>query len=324
MSAPTIDRRKFLGRTAATAMAAGCVLVRDPVSAAAAPKSGTLNPVRVGAPVFGAPQDPEELALAHRKLGYRAAYCPGVKLNDTERIRDISTGFAKHDVVIAEVGRWCNLLEADADTRAANLGRVTEGLALADEIGARCCVDIAGSYNTDVWYGPHPDNLSQRFFDETIENARKIIDAVRPKRAKFCFEMMGWAIPDSADSYVKLLKAVDREAFAVHLDPCNLINSPSRFYQNGKVIEECFAKLGPWIASCHAKDVTWDVEMQIHFREVTLGTGSLDYKTYLRCLASLPGDPPPLMIEHMKGPEEYDKSRKHLFKLADEIGVSLG
>ena len=105
MSAPTIDRRKFLGRTAATAMAAGCVLVRDPVSAAAAPKSGTLNPVRVGAPVFGAPQDPEELALAHRKLGYRAAYCPGVKLNDTERIRDISTGFAKHDVVIAEVGR---------------------------------------------------------------------------------------------------------------------------------------------------------------------------------------------------------------------------
>lgn len=324
MSVRSIDRREFFKHTTATAMTAGCLLSRCPSPAAAAPKTGKLNPIRVGAPVFGAPQDPEELALAHRKLGYRAAYCPGVKLNDTERIRDISAAFAKHDVVIAEVGRWCNLLEADADKRAANLARVTEGLALAEEIGARCCVDIAGSYNTEVWYGPHLDNLSQRFFDESVENARKIIDAVKPKRAKFCFEMMGWALPDNADSYAKLLKAVDREAFAVHLDPCNLINSPSRFYQNAQVIEECFEKLGPWIVSCHAKDVTWDAEMQMHFREVTLGTGSLDYKTYLKCLASLPGDPPPLMIEHMKGAEEYDKSRRYLFEVADEIGVSTG
>jgi sugar phosphate isomerase/epimerase len=134
--------------------------------------------------------------------------------------------------------------------------------------------------------------------------------------------MMGWALPDSADSYVDLIKAVQRDAFAVHLDPCNLINSPTRFYENAKVIEECFQKLGPWIVSCHAKDVTWDVEMQMHFREVTLGTGSLDYKTYLKCLAALPGDAP-LMIEHMKDAGEYDKSRKFLFELADRIKVPV-
>jgi len=283
---------------------------------------GGLKPIRVGAPVFNAPQDPEELALAHKRLGYTAAYCPRVALDETDRIRDISRAFAKHDVVIAEVGRWCNLLEAKPDQRKENLQRVTDGLALADEIGARCCVDIAGSYNTKVWYGPHPENLSRRFFDEIVENARKIIDAVKPKRAKFCYEMMGWALPDSADSCVELVKAVQRDAFAVHLDPCNLINSPARFYQNAKVIEECFEKLGPRIVSCHAKDVTWDVEMQMHFREVTLGTGSLGYKTYLKCLAALPGDAP-LMIEHMKGAEEYDKSRKFLFDLADEIKVPV-
>ena len=136
--------------------------------------------------MFNAPQDPEGLALAHRKLGYRAAYCPGVGLNDKDRIRDIEQAFAKHDVVIAEVGRWCNLLDADPAKRAANLKTVTEGLALAEAIGARCCVDIAGSYNAEVWYGPHPDNLSPKFFDAAVENARKIIDAVKPKRAKFC------------------------------------------------------------------------------------------------------------------------------------------
>ncbi|MBL7038659.1 MAG: sugar phosphate isomerase/epimerase [Pirellulaceae bacterium] len=318
MNASPIDRRSFLKRAAAT----GCLLSQAAARGTAARQTEGLKPIRVGAPVFDAPQDPEELALAHRKLGYAAAYCPRVALDETDRIREISRAFAKHDVVIAEVGRWCNLLEAKPDQRKENLKRVTDGLALADEIGARCCVDIAGSYNTEVWYGPHPENLSRKFFDEIVENARKIIDAVKPKRAKFCYEMMGWALPDSADSYVELIKAVQRDAFAVHLDPCNLINSPARFYQNAKMIEECFEKLGPWIVSCHAKDVTWDVEMQMHFREVTLGTGSIDYKTYLKCLAALPGDAP-LMIEHMKGAEEYDKSRKFLFDLAGKIKVPV-
>jgi sugar phosphate isomerase/epimerase len=246
-----------------------------------------------------------------------------VSLDDADRIRAIREAFDKHDVVIAEVGRWCNLLEADPAKRAENLKKVTDGLALAEEIGALCCVDIAGSFNPKVWYGPHPKNVSQEFFDATVENARKIIDAVKPKRAKFSFEMMGWALPDSADSYVALIEAVDRDAFGVHLDPCNLVNSPRRLYQNTELLDECFDKLGPWIVSCHAKDVAWEVEMQVHFREVTLGTGELDYTTYLKRLAALPGDVP-LMIEHMKGPEEYDKSRRYLFELAEKIGVDFG
>jgi hypothetical protein len=44
--------------------------------------------------VFNMPKDPEGMALAHRKLGYRAAYCPGVALDDKERIRDIVAAVA--------------------------------------------------------------------------------------------------------------------------------------------------------------------------------------------------------------------------------------
>ena len=79
----------------------------------AAEETPAKHAVRLGGPVFDAPQDPEGLALAHRKLGYRAAYCPASALNDKDRIRDTAAAFAKHDVVIAEVGRWCNLLDAD-------------------------------------------------------------------------------------------------------------------------------------------------------------------------------------------------------------------
>jgi sugar phosphate isomerase/epimerase len=289
-------------------------------ASAAEPK---LQPIRLGAPAFAKIEDPEALALAHRKLGYRAAYCPGVALKDTDRIRALSEAFAKQDVVIAEVGRWCNLLDADPEKRRKNLEAVTEGLALAEAIGARCCVDIAGSFSATSWFGPHPENLSPQAFDAIVENARKIIDAVKPKRARFCYEMMGWALPDSPDSYVKLVKAVQRPAFGVHLDPCNLVNSPERFYHNTALLNECFDKLGQWIVSCHAKDLTWDVEMNVHFREVAPGKGSLDYATYLKRLAELPQNPP-LMIEHLSTAEEYAAARQHIFEVGRKAGLSFG
>ena len=86
-----------------------------------------------------------------------------------------------------------------------------------------------------------------------------------------------------------MVKAVARPAFGVHLDPCNAVNCPQRFYQSTVLLNECFDKLGPWIVSCHAKDLTWDIEMNVHFREVVPGTGTLDYGTFLRRLAELPG-----------------------------------
>ncbi len=219
-------RRVFLQESFAIASSAAFLAPGFVLSGQARGAEGGPRPIRLGGPAFAQTKDPEELALAHRKIGYRAAYCPNVPLTDTDRIRAFATAYAKHDVVIAEVGRWVNLLEADSDKRHKNLQTVTDGLALAEEIGALCCVDIAGSFSPTSWYGPNPDNLSKKHFDASVENARKIIDNVKPKRARFCYEMMGWAWPDSPEHCVKLIKAVDRKSFGAHLDVCNLINSP--------------------------------------------------------------------------------------------------
>jgi sugar phosphate isomerase/epimerase len=313
-----IRRRHFLQSAVGAVCAAGWTRSRPAL--AAAPARAATHPIRLGGPIFKPPHDPDELARAHRKLGYRAAYCPHIPLDDAQRIRDTARAFEHEGVILAEVGRWVNLLDADPQRRAANLKTVSDGLALAEAVGARCCVDIAGSFNPQVWFGPHPDNLSPRFFDAIVENARKIIDAVRPRRAKFSYEMMGWALPDGPDAYLKLIQAVDRPAFAVHLDPCNVVNCPRRFYVNRGLLNECFDKLGPWIVSCHAKDLAWDVEMNVHFREVLPGTGSLDYPTYLKRLAALPGDVP-LMLEHLKTAEEYDQAKKYIFATGGKAGV---
>lgn len=280
------------------------------------------NAIRLGGPIFLKSDDPEELAREHRRLGYSAAYCPKAATTDKERVRAIENAFRKADVVIAEVGAWKNMLDPDAVRRKANLEYVIERCALAEAVGARCCVDIAGSYNPDVWYGPNPKNLSREFFDATVQNCRTIIDTIKPKRTKFTIEMMGWNLPDSPDAYVDLIKAVDRPAFGVHLDVCNGINSPRRFYESSKYIEECFSKLGRWIVSCHAKDLKWIVELNVHFLEVVPGRGQVDYKSYLRGLAALPHQPP-LMLEHLKTAEEYDEGKQYIKRVGESIGVTF-
>jgi sugar phosphate isomerase/epimerase len=292
------------------------------ILAASAVQAQSRKSVRLGGPIFLKSDDPAELAREHRRLGYSAAYCPAAKSADTDRVRAIQNAFAAQNVAIAEVGAWVNMLDPDAEKRRKNLEYVTERMALAEAVGARNCVDIAGSYNPDYWYGANPKNLSKEFLDATVENCRHVIDAVKPKRSLFTIEMMPWSIPNGPDSYLELIRAVDRKQFGVHMDVCNAVNSPERFYRNGELISELFRKLGRWIASCHAKDLQWVPEYNVHFLEVTPGRGVIDYKTYLRSVAALAVDAP-LMLEHLKTPAEYDEGRGYIQKTAAEIGIAF-
>jgi sugar phosphate isomerase/epimerase len=305
-----ITRRTFLG-----AMVVAPLL---PTALAGA----AVRPIRLGGPIFLQSDDPVALAKEHRRLGYSAAYCPAATVNDAERIQAIRAAFAAENVVIAEVGAWRNMLDPDPQKRAANLTYVSERMALAEAVAARCCVDIAGSFNADVWYGPDPRNLSPEFFDLTVENCRKVIDAVKPKQTTFSIEMMGWNLPDGPDEYLRLIKAVDRPAFAVHMDVCNGVNSPRRFYDNAAFIRQCFATLGKWIVSCHAKDLAFIPELNVHFKEVIPGTGQIDYATYLRELSKLAVDAP-LMLEHLQKAEEYDQGREYIKSVGAKIGIGF-
>jgi sugar phosphate isomerase/epimerase len=251
-------RRSFIAMTAA--------------AAAGAPSLGAGTPVLLGGPIFLESDDPAALAREHRRLGYSAAYCPKIaSLKNPDLIRAIQKAYASENVCIAEVGAWKNMLDPDAEKRRQNLEYVVERCALAEAVGARCCVDIAGSYNPD--------------------------------------------------SYLELIHAVDRKAFGVHLDICNGINSPRRFYENTAYINECFSKLGPWIV-CHAKDLKWIVELNVHFLEVIPGRGQIDYKTYLQDLSKLKLQTP-LMLEHLATAAQYDEGREYIRRVGNLAGVTF-
>ena len=277
--------------------------------------------MRLGAPLFETVSDPEIWVAAVRRRGYRAAYCPVSADTDADTVQAYVTAAHRADIVIAEVGAWSNPISPDATERAAAIARCKTQLVLADHLGARCCVNIAGSRGTQ-WDGPHEDNFLPATFDQIVETVREILDAVSPIRTYYALETMPWAYPDSPESYLRLIAAIDRPRFAVHLDPANMINCPQRFFDNAGFIRECFAKLGPYIKTCHAKDIALTGRMTVHLDEVRPGLGRLDYSVFLQEASRLDPDLP-IMLEHLPTEEEYDLAAVYVRGVAADAGLAL-
>lgn len=277
--------------------------------------------MRLGGPVFGDASTPESWLEALQRHGYGAAYCP----LDHNAADDVVSAYvdaaARAHVTIAEVGAWSNPMGPDAEARKKAIEYCQAQLALADRVGARCCVNISGSRG-EPWDGPHPDNLTEATFDLIVETTRAIVDAVKPSRSWYTLETMPWMYPDSIESYERLIKAIDRDRFAVHFDPVNLVCSPQRYFGNGAMIREFVARLGNHIRSCHAKDIALATRLTTHLDEVRPGLGGLDYAAYLQSIDRLDPDVP-LMLEHLKEEQEYADAAAHLRNVARSEGLAF-
>ncbi len=312
MTTDRINRRTFLKTSSAAVLT---VAVSGGRSAEAAGGA-----IRLGGPLFAQHDSPESWVAALQAVGYRAAYCPLSPTADDATVNAYAAAAKRADITIAEVGAWSNPISPDEAQRNAALEKCRTHLALADRIGARCCVNIAGSRGAK-WDGHDPKNFTQETFDMIVETTRGIIDAVKPTRTFFTLETMPWAYPDSADSYLALFKAIARKQFAVHLDPVNLICSPQRYYGNAEIVRECFRKLGPHIRSCHAKDIILRPELTTHLDEARPGLGGMDYAVFLKELTRLPDAP--LMLEHLPNAEEYRLAAEHIRSVAKASNIPL-
>ena len=276
--------------------------------------------MRLGGPVFVEEMTPDRWIAALKMAGYSAAYCPLNADADAATIAAYVRTAADANIIIAEVGAWSNPLSLDNKERKAALDKCKTQLALAEKMGARCCVNISGS-RAELWDGPHPDNLTADTFALIVDVVREIIDAVKPTRTMYTLEPMPWMYPDTADSYLALLKAIDRPQFGAHIDMVNVVNSPRHYFNNADLIREWFHKLGPHIRSCHAKDTLISTQLTTHLDEVRTGLGYLDYRVLLTEINKLDPDTP-LMVEHLKTAEEYRLSAEYIRGIAQELDLT--
>jgi len=295
----------------AAALASGCALKSSGTNAKIQTKG-----LRLGGPVFEEYDGPDEWVREMKKLGYNAAYCPADADEDNDVVKAYENTAHKADIIIAEVGVWNNPLDPDDKKRKTAFGQCCKQLDLADRIGAKCCVNVCGNR------GDGAVNLTDETFDMIVEVVRAIVDEVKPTRSYYALETLPDRFPDSIESYVRLIKHIDRKGFAPHLDPVNLINCPRRYHYNGDLIRECFARLGPYIKSCHAKDIKMVPGFPVNLQECQPGLGKLDYATYLAEASKL-SPTPPLMLEHLETAGEYRDGAEYIRSVAKKIGLSF-
>lgn len=309
------NRRKFIKK--GVIMAAGMAAMSFR-SMKALPGSQADFPVRLGGPVPGEFSDPADWAAAVKKLGYSAAYCPLQPGAPEDLIRAYRAEASRNNIIIAEVGVWNNMLHDDEKTRKENLEKNMEALHLADRIGAVCCVNISGARG-EIWDGPYPGNYAKDTFDLIVENIRSIIDQVKPVYTFYTLEPMPYMLPDSPDSYLDLIKAIDRKQFAAHLDPVNMISSPQRYFNNAAFLKECFRKLGPYLKSIHAKDIIILPRLTVHLEERRPGLGALDYSVFLGEAAKFRDLP--FMMEHLETQDEYLLAAGYIRNIGEKNGI---
>ena len=266
-------------------------------------------------------ESPQQWVSLHRQWGFRVADCPVAIGAPADEIRSYSEAARRADIIIAQVGAWSNPISLDPEIREKGLEKSIQGLQLADEIRAICCVNAGGSLGEQL-KSEHPKNLTDATFSLIVDTVRHIIDEVKPQHAFYVLEPMPYTYPNSADSYLRLFKAVDRPSFGVQFyDPVNLINSPEKYYNTTGVIRDFVRLLGPHIKCAHLKDVKMHSQVTVHIDEVCPGTGNLDIANFLHELKRLPHVP--ILIEHMKSEIEYRKAVDHTRSVAERVSVRL-
>jgi sugar phosphate isomerase/epimerase len=311
-----INRRNFI-RTGSIAAAALTVI--PSVMTAGTGNQGAPR-IRLGGPVPGNFNDPADWIKAVKSLRYTAAYCPVQPGASADIIKAFREEAIRNNIIISEVGAWNNTLDLNEDVRKESLKKNIDALRLADEIGARCCVNISGARG-EKWDGPYAGNYARETFDLIVENVRYILDAAKPSAAFYTLEPMPFMLPDSPDSYLELIRAIDRKQFGVHLDPVNIISDPRKYFNNAAFLRECFSKLGPRIKSIHAKDIIIMPELTLHLEERRPGLGTLDYAVFLQETSKLTEIP--FMLEHLSTQEEYLLAANYVRETGKKAGVVI-
>jgi len=274
--------------------------------------------MRLGGSLAGKYKSADEWIRDAIAIGYKAAVFPLQPGADRSETREYVAAMRENDIVNAEVGAWSNPLSPDAAERESAMRKNIAALEYAEETGALCCVNIAGARGA-VWDGPHKDNLSEETFEMIVRNTQTIIDAVKPVKTKYSLETMPWIFPDSPENYLRLAEAIGRGAFGVHLDLCNMINCPERYFGVAAFIDRSFDLLGAQTLSLHLKDIKLSEKLTVHLDEMPPGQGAMDFAGIFRRASAL-GRDLPLIIEHLPDNGAYERAYRHLRGVAEAAG----
>lgn len=199
-----------------------------------------------------------------------------------------------------------NLVHPDREYREGELGRLRSALQAARALGAEMVITGCGSHHRSAFYGPDPENHTQRTRDRLIDSLRHAAPMAADTGVPIALEGHVLTTLDTPEHIAAILQAVDSPWVRLNFDPVNLIGDLPTLYANGDAIRHMAALLAPYYAPCaHVKDITAQAALVLHLAEVPPGSGLLDFDAFFAVCRRL-GPGTALVVEHLPATQVPD------------------
>lgn len=217
-------------------------------------------------------------------------------------------------------GYWQNLVTPDEGQRREAVRTVQAALRLAGWLGSRGIDTGPGSMNPAGPWFPHPDNWTASARRQLVKSLKECAQAAEDAGVFLSLEGHQLVTLESPEVTRDVLAEVDSPWVRSDYDSANWITRET-VYDTTAALNHHFDVLGPYIVSCHAKDVWLENRLTLHLQDGCPGLGQVDFRTLFRRMESLSPDYP-VIVEGAQT-EELPQVSDLFHGLAAELGITV-
>ena len=236
------------------------------------------------------------------------------------QIRELQDALKQYDVLFYGIHVVTNIIDPDTARAEANKKRIVLAIESAERLGLGFVLIHAGGRNPKNKDRPHIDNWTRATWEMSVNAVKDVLKMTSGSKVNLAMEAVNCCNNNTPQSHARLRQDVGDPRVKVCLDPTNMMH-PGVFFRTTELLNLCFDLLGEDILYGHAKDSTWDSMSTAINERAILGTGNLDYETFLARLSRMKY-PRALLIEHLPA-DQYPACKKYLEETAAKIGVKI-
>ena len=211
---------------------------------------------------------------------------------DWDKARQITSTLAKHNLKVAGLFAYYNVVDPDAARRQRGEQRMQVLIENWKQLGCPILSTETGTFNEKSEWVESPENATEQGYQACRAALEKLTRAAKKHGAIISIEAYWRNVIDSIARTERVLR--DVPGLKLVMDPCNYFRK-DELSQMDPMLEDMFRRLGKQIVLAHAKDVK---ALADGTDLPAAGRGVLDYPLYLRLLAGLNRELF-LIIEHL-------------------------
>lgn len=191
----------------------------------------------------------------------------------------IGSAFRRHDIQIAVLGCYANIIHPDPEERHSALSRFKEHIRFSRDFGCGIVGTETGNVNPDIIYTE--ENFHEKPFQDVLSSVRELVEEAEKFGVIVGIEPGVNHPIYSPETMKRLLDEVQSNNLQVIFDPVNLMTAENHERQN-EILSEAFSLWGDRIAVIHAKDFTISEGRLV---PAPVGKGLMDYEFIIQQLS---------------------------------------